>query len=295
MKKALACAFGSTVVWGCLPLFWRALAGLPPLYILSSRILWATLFSGVLIAITGRWPQVRALLRNQRCLFKSAAAGWMIAANWLLGIIAVNSGRTLDSTMGSFLNSLTCCLAACLFFHEHPNRVQAAGIFVAGAGVLWMTVYYGQIPWIALFLAGTFGIYSTCKKALGLDALVALFVEGAAVLPFCLPFVLVSEIQGAGALALLPAARLWLVPAIGIVTGLPLVLYAKSLQVLPLGLAGFLQYITSFISLLIALAVFHEHFSAAYLAGYGFIWAALIIFSLGSLHGNPSRDITSTP
>jgi chloramphenicol-sensitive protein RarD len=294
VKKALAYALGSTIVWGCLPLFWRALSELPPLYILSSRILWATLFSGVLILATGRWPQVRALLRDKHSLFKSAAAGWMIAANWLLGIIAVNSGRTLDSTMGSFLNSLTCCLAAYLFFHEHPNRVQAVGIAVAGTGVLWMTVYYGQVPWIALFLAGTFGIYSTCKKALGLDALVALFIEGAAVLPLCLPFVLISEIRDTGALALLPAVRLWLVPAIGIVTGLPLVLYAKSLQVLPLGLAGFLQYITSLISFLIALAVFHERFSAAYLAGYGFIWAALIIFSLGSLHRNSSGNAPSS-
>lgn len=286
MKKALVYALGSTVAWGCLPLFWRALDALPPLYILSSRILWATVFSGLLIVATGRVPRLKELLRDRHALLKSAAAGWMIAANWLLGIIAVNSGRTLDSTMGSFLNSLTCCLAAALFFRERPNRMQAIGIGVACAGVLWMAFYYGKFPWIALFLAGTFGIYSTFKKTLGTDALVALFVEGAAVLPLCLPFVLVCEARGTGALALLPAGRLWLVPVIGVVTGLPLVLYAKSLKVLPLGLAGFLQYITSLISLCIALFLFHEQFSGAYLAGYGFIWAALVLFSAGSVRAS---------
>lgn len=288
MKKALAYALGSSVIWGCLPLFWRALDALPPLYILSSRILWATVFSGALILATGRAAQLKALLLNRRALLKSAAAGWIIAGNWLLGIIAVNSSHTLDATMGSFLNSLTCCLAAALFFRERPNRTQLTGIVIALAGVLWMVAYHRQFPWIALFLAGTFGLYSTLKKTLDTDALTALFVEGVAMLPLCLPFVLYSEARGAGALALLSPSRLWLVPAIGAVTGLPLVLYAKSLKVLPLGLAGFLQYVTSFLSFLIAVFLFHESFSGAYLAGYCFIWAALVVFTWGSLHPRDS-------
>lgn len=154
--------------------------------------------------------------------------------------------------------------------------------------MLWMVIYYRHIPWIALILASTFGIYSTLKKTLKLDAVVALFIEGAAMLPFCLPFVVISELQGKGALRILPLSILWLVPVIGIVTGLPLVLYAKSLKTLPLGLAGFLQYVTSIISFLIALFLFHEKVSGAYLVGYCFVWASLVIFTYGSLHTHPT-------
>ena len=283
MKRALACALGSSVVWGCLPLFWRALEPLPSLYILSSRILWATVFSGLVILATGRGPSVAAMLRNRKLMLRSAGAGGMIAFNWFLGIAAVNSGRTLDSTMGSFLNSLSCCLFAYFIFREVPGRLQAAGIAVAVVGVVWMTVYYGRMPWIALCIAGTFGVYSTLKKNSPVDALSSLFLEGLVVLPLCLPYVVLSEMRGTGALALLAPARIWLVPAIGVVTGLPLLLYAHSLHTLPLGLAGFLQYVTSFLSLFIALAVFREQFSPVYLAGYGFIWAALVLFTWGSI------------
>lgn len=282
MKRALIFALGSSVIWGCLPLFWRALEPLPPLYILSSRILWATVFSGILILAVGRGSCLAAMLRDRKIMLRSAGAGWMIAFNWFLGIAAVNSGRTLDSTMGSFLNSLSCCLFAYFFFHEIPGRLQAAGISVAVAGVVWMTACYGRMPWIALSIAGTFGVYSTLKKNTSLDALCALFLEGLAVVPLCLPYVIASELRGAGAMALLPPGRIWLVPAIGIVTGLPLVLYTRSLHALPLGLAGFLQYITSFLSLFIALVVFREQFSPAYLTGYGFIWVALVLFITGS-------------
>lgn len=282
MKRALIFALGSSVIWGCLPLFWRALEPLPPLYILSSRILWATVFSGILILAVGRGSHLAAMLRDRKLMLRSAGAGWMIAFNWFLGIAAVNSGRTLDSTMGSFLNSLSCCLFAYLFFHEIPGRLQAAGISVAVAGVVWMTACYGRMPWIALSIAGTFGVYSTLKKNASLDALCALFLEGLAVVPLCLPYVIASELRGAGAMALLPPGRIWLVPAIGIVTGLPLVLYTRSLRTLPLGLAGFLQYITSFLSLFIALVVFREQFSPAYLTGYGFILVALVLFITGS-------------
>lgn len=289
MKRALVFALGSSVVWGCLPLFWRALEPLPSLYILSSRILWATVFSGIIILATGRGTHLAALLRDRRIMLRSVGAGWMIAFNWFLGIVAVNSNHTLDSTMGSFLNSLSCCLFAFFFFHEVPGRLQAAGIAVAAAGVVWMTACYGRMPWIALCIAGTFGVYSTLKKNSSVDALSALFLEGLVVLPLCLPYIVVCEVRSAGALALLAPSRIWLVPAIGIVTGLPLLLYAHSLHTLPLGLAGFLQYITSFLSLFIALAVFREQFSPVYLAGYGFIWVALVLFISGSLprRGHP--------
>lgn len=282
MKRGLAFALGSTVVWGCLPLFWRALEPLPSLYILSSRILWATVFSGIVILLSGRGKRIAAVVRDKRLLLRCAGAGWMIAFNWFLGIAAVNSGHTLDSTMGSFLNALSCCLFAWVIFHEVPARLQAAGIAVAAAGVLWMTAFYGSIPWIALCIAGTFGLYSTLKKNAAVDPLSGLFLEGLMVLPLCLPYIVAAEARGSGALALLEPSRIWLVPAIGIVTGLPLLLYAHSLHTLPLGLAGFLQYITSFLSLFIALAVFRESFSPAYLAGYGFIWTALVLFLTGS-------------
>ena len=195
MKRALIFALGSSVIWGCLPLFWRALEPLPPLYILSSRILWATVFSGILILAVGRGSHLAAMLRDRKLMLRSAGAGWMIAFNWFLGIAAVNSGRTLDSTMGSFLNSLSCCLFAYLFFHEIPGRLQAAGISVAVAGVVWMTACYGRMPWIALSIAGTFGVYSTLKKNASLDALCALFLEGLAVVPLCLPYVIASELR----------------------------------------------------------------------------------------------------
>lgn len=296
MNKGILYTLASSVVWGTLPLFWRALDDTAPLYILSSRIVWSFVFTGLLVLLLGKRGDYRAALQNKRLLLRTCLAGLMISFNWLIYITAVNSGHALDATMGQFMNTLACSLAAFLVFHERPNKGQAAAIALASCGVLIMVVQYGKVPWVALLISGTFGLYSTFKKSLALDAIVALNIESLAALPAALPAVLWLEATGGGALAQLSGWRLALVPALGIITAVPLLLYSKGVRMISLSLAGFMQYISSFLSLLIALFVFHEPFTVPHAVGYAFLWLSLPVFFLASRRtGQTQSGTKQTP
>ncbi len=254
----LASAAFAFLSWGLFPLYWKALAHVPPVEILCHRIFWSCLFVALVLAIQGRWSEVRTALGGRRRSLL-LASGLLIGLNWLTYIWAVNSGRVIEASLGYFLNPLVNVLLGYLFLGERLRRAQRVAILLAGLGVVNELLAVGHVPWVALALAFSFGLYGLVRKAMPAGPLPGLFIETAILtLPAGL-WLARLHVTGAGALGGTSVETTVLLLGAGIVTSLPLLAFAYGVRRLRLVTMGLIQYISPTCTFLLGVFVFREH------------------------------------
>lgn len=280
MNKGVVYGVGAYLIWGFFPLYFKAIQVTPALQIMFHRVVWSFLFLAALIWLRGEWPHLKSRLANPRNLAVYALAGMLLAANWLIYIWGVNSGQVVETSLGYFINPLVSVSLGVIVLRERLRPLQWLPVGLAAAGVIYLTLQVGSLPWIALALAFTFGMYGLLKKIAPLGSLYGLTLETSVVFLPALMYLFYVESQGTGAFGHAGWQVNLLLALSGVVTALPLLMFATAARAIPLSLVGILQYIAPTSQFLLGVLVFDEPFSQARLVGFSIIWLALLIFTL---------------
>ncbi len=284
ISSGIASAALCYILWGVLPIYWKFIDTVPALEILAHRIIWSFVFLVALLAVTGKLASARretaAVLADRKKLAGVFAATVLIAVNWLVYIWAVNDSRILETSLGYYINPLVSVLLGIIVLKERLSLRQAAAVGLAALGVLNQAVNVGGLPWVSLSLALSFGLYGLCKKMLNLGAITGLTLETLLLSPPSLLDLAWLHSQGHGALTPGQPAIAALLLGTGIVTSVPLLLFANAANRISLTALGFIQYLSPTLALLVGVFIYHEPFSASHLLSFAFIWAALVVFSL---------------
>ena len=271
--------------WGVVPLFWRQLRAIDAVEILAHRAVWGLVAFAALTLGTGQAAAVAVAVRQPRTLAILLGSGLLLAANWGLFIWATLSGHLVQASLGYFINPLVSVALGVGFLGERLSRRMQAAIALAAIGVAWLTVASGGLPWIALTLALTFGVYGLIRKVIAVPALVGSTIETAVMAPFGVAYLAVLAARGDGALGHVDARTHGLLVATGVVTALPLAWFTAAARRLPLSTVGLLQYLAPTGQLITALAVFGETLPRDRLIAFGFIWTALALFTIELVRG----------
>ena len=283
MNKGLWYAIGAYLLWGLLPIYWKALHAVPAAQIVGHRMVWSLVFVGLLFVFKSRWSSFYIAAKNKKVLVIYLAAGTILVLNWFIYVWAVNAGHVVETALGYFINPLIYVLLGILFLSEKLRLWQWVAVGIAAAGVLFLTVVFGSVPWIALALAISFGFYGWVKKMAPLNALDGLFLETGLLFLPAMFFLLYQEKSGAGALGHAGFSPSILLIFTGVATGLPLLLFSAAAQKVPLTTIGILQYIAPTMQFLLGVFVYGELFNQARLFGFSLIWLALIIYSIENI------------
>jgi chloramphenicol-sensitive protein RarD len=281
-KRGILFAALTYAIWGFFPIYWKALAGVPAAQIVAHRLVWSLVFLAALVTIRREWERFRSRLTG-RVMLLYFGAGALLTVNWLVYIYGVNAGFVVETSLGYFINPLVSILFGVLFFRERLSAARWIPIALAAAGVVYLTVRYGRLPWIALALAFTFGLYGLMKKVAPLEALHGLSLETAGMFLPALAFLLYLETQGTGAFGHIPAYQNGLLAFTGVITAVPLLLFAGAAHRIPLTMIGILQYISPTLQFLLGVLVYGEPFTQDRLIGFGMIWLALVIYTVGGM------------
>ena len=283
MSQGLWAAVGAYFIWGLFPLYWRLLAQVPAAQIMAHRIVWCAAFVGIYLTLRKGPLWWRGLIAQPRLMALLATSAVLVSINWWVYIWAVNSGHVVETSLGYFINPLVSVLLGVVILGERLRLAQWLATGVAAAGVVYMSWGFGVPPWIALTLAASFGTYGLIRKIAVVEAVQGLAVESSVLLLPALLFLGWSESHGVGRFGHIDLAHNALLVFGGLITALPLVLFAYGARRVPLSLIGFVQYMTPTLQLLIGVLVFHEVFTRTHLIGFGCIWAALLIYAADGL------------
>lgn len=289
-KQGIFFGLAAYVLWGILPVYWKALELVSPFEILSSRFMWSCVFVFLLIIFQKKWPlfakEVKQVFSNVKTGAAMVAAGITISFNWGTFIWAVNNGHIVETSMGYYINPLVSILFAVVFLRERLDKMQLAAITCAFIGVASMVYSFGKIPWVSLTLAFTFALYGLLKKILPVSALTSIMLETLLITPLALVYEYSLWQQGVSFYASGNLQIIMMLTGAGVVTAIPLLLFTAGARLLPLKIIGFLQYISPTLTLLIGVFVYNEAFTASHLLAFGWIWAALLLFIVSQLRSN---------
>ncbi len=273
-------AAGAYAIWGLFPIYWKLLLHVPAQQLLCHRILWSFLMLLAVVLISGQWGSFRTAAFKWAALPAYMAAAVLISINWYTYVWAVNAGFVVEASLGYFINPLLSVLLGVIFFRERLRLWQWVPVGLAGLGVLYLTYSYGAPPWIALALASTWATYGLIKKIAPLGSLHGLTLETGLLLVPVSVYLIHVEMGGTGAfLHRGPVSDLLLIGA-GIVTSVPLFMFARAVRRIPLSMAGIFQYISPTLQFLCGVVLYREPFTLSRLIGFGIVWVALIIFGV---------------
>lgn len=283
-------ALSTYLIWGVLPLYWNLLARAEANEILAHRIIWSFVFMVVVLMVTKRWQSFkedcRALWQDKKRGAILLLAAFTISLNWLTYIWAVNHGHVIDTSIGYYINPLMSVLFGIVFFRERISGLKKISLLLAAIGIVLMTYQLGKLPWVAVALAVSFSVYGAIKKQLHLNPFSSITLETLLMVPFAVPYIGMLMMSPANHFSLAtPDLALYLMGT-GVVTAVPLVLFSYGANLLPLNVLGFFQYISPTIGLLLGIFFFHETFGMAQISALGFVWAAIVLFTVAkSLRG----------
>ena len=281
----VVCSF---VIWGFMPIYWKFLNQVGSDEILAGRIVWAFISTLLAVLLIKGGKKIiadfRNLWSNQRSFWSLFAASVLITSNWFIYIWAVNHDFIVQTSLGYYMNPLVSVLLGILFLKEKLSAAQKVAFALAAIGVGTMVFFLGEFPWIATGLALSFALYGFIKKNIQLDALRGLAIETIFVFPVALVYYASLLFKGEAKFLHISLTTDILLILTGIATALPLVLYSKGVQRIPLYMAGFIQYIAPTMMLFIGVVVFKERFGAHELLSFSFIWAALIVFTTSKVY-----------
>ncbi len=276
-RKGMLYGIAAYVMWGFFPIYWKWLHGVPAMQLLSHRIAWSFILLFAVILATRQWTDFRATL-NRRTLGIYSVAAILIGVNWLTYVWAVNANFIVETSLGYFINPLFSVLMGVIILRERLRSAQWIPVGLAAVGVIYLAFVYGRPPWIALLLAFSFGIYGLVKKLAPLGPLHGLTLETGILFVPALAYLFVSESNGTGAFLHVEPALSALMIGAGVVTTIPLLMFAFAAKQIPLVMIGLLQYIAPTLQFLVGVLIYREPFDRNHLIGFAIIWLALIIF-----------------
>ncbi len=287
-KQGVIYALCAYTLWGFAPLYFKYIDHIDPLEIIMHRIIWSFALLLLLVLAMGQWSVLKDILRRPKQLVVLAIASVLVGSNWLIFIWAVNNDRMLEASLGYFINPLLNVALGMLFLGERLPRLQLFAVAIAFFGVSIQVVLFGTIPWVSLALACSFGVYGLIKKKIKLKALTSLCIETAILTPPAIVYWFFLESESASFVSNEWSLNLTLVSA-GIVTTLPLLAFGAAATRLPYYVQGLFQYIGPSLMFILAIVVFNEELDQTKLITFGFIWAALIVFSFDSLKARKTK------
>jgi len=282
-RKGHLFGLGAYLCWGLFPLYWKLLRPATPIEILAHRIVWSFVLVVLIVTVARGWRRIAALVRRPGKMGLIAAASLLIAVNWGTYIYGVNTDRVVETSLGYFINPLVTVLLGVFVLRERLRTAQWAAIGVGALAVAVLTADYGHVPYLALVLATTFGLYGLVKKRLSVPAADGLLVESAALTVPAVIFLSILAAGGDSTLGRVSAAHTALLVLSGAVTTIPLLLFAGAANRIPLSAIGLLQYLAPILQLACGVLVFGEPMPPARLAGFVLVWLALGVFTWDGL------------
>ena len=279
MRSGIIYAALAFLCWGLFPIYFHALDGVPPLQILAHRMLWSLGFLLIVLLLRRQWTWLN-VVRQPRVFFSFVLSALLLSANWLVYIWSVTNHHVIEASLGYFINPLVNIMLGYLILKERLRTVQWVAIAIAALGVAWLTWQTGTVPWIALFLAFSFGGYGLLRKTAALGALEGLSFETIVLFPLAAAYVIWLTLNGQNVFINTDSdtTRVLLVMA-GPLTAIPLLLFASGARKIPLSILGLLQYLSPTLQFLLGVWLFKEAFTADRLVGFVLIWSALILFA----------------
>ena len=285
----MAYAVAAYGLWGLAPIFWKALGEVPPGPLLGYRVLWSCVFGVLLVSLARAWPELRRSARSPGHVLPIAAAALLLAANWLVFLWAIATGRVLATSLGYFVNPLVSVALGVVFLRERLSRAGVLALALAGSGVLVLAVQLDEAPWIPLALAATFGAYGLVRKAAPVAPLAGFGLEMLLLAPAAAAYLVVSGAQGPLLPDLSPGAQA-LAAASGVVTGVPLLWFNRAARELRLSTLGFFQYLAPTLTFLLAVFAYGERFTTAHAVCFACVWLALGIHTWEALNESGWRS-----
>ncbi len=279
----LIAVLSAYIIWGFSPVYFKAVAEVPPLEILCHRVIWSVLLLFVLLVVGGRVAEIRALLAKKRLCGMLLLTSLLIGMNWFVFIWAVTNGYMLDASLGYFINPLVSVLLGMIFLGERLTALQWVAIGFACVGVVIQLISFGSLPVIALFLACSFAFYGLFRKKISLEPRLGLFIETTLLFPLAFGYLIFFAES--------PTTNIWensfglnvLLLFAGVITTVPLLCFTYATSRLRLSTLGFCQYISPSIVFFLALFCYQEPLHQETALTFGFIWIALLIFTAGGL------------
>ncbi len=282
-NKGVLFALAAYILWGFFPLYFKAIQQVSALQILAHRIAWGFVFTLAVVLVLRQWKEFRASVFNRRTFLIYAGASVVLGINWFTYVWAVITNHVVESSLGYFINPIVSVLLGVIFLRERLRTFQWVAIAMVTAGVVYLTITFGQLPWISLVLAVTFGFYGLLKKIAPLGALHGITLETAVLTIPSLAYLFIVNANGTGTFGHSTPLLDFLLVLSGPVTAIPLLLFATGARRIPLTTIGLLQYIAPTLQFLLGVLVFHEPFDQSRLIGFMIIWLALVLFSVENL------------
>lgn len=287
--KGLYLAIVCYVMWGLFPLYWKLLKDVPSMLVLANRILWSAIFLSVFCIINNRKLFIQ-IITNKTNVMYMALAGMLIALNWGTFIYAVNNNYLIESSIGYYINPLVNIVMGLLFFKERLNFYEKLSGLLAFIGVAYMAFSHGKIPLIALILAFSFSLYGVIKKKAALPVAPALALENILIMPLVLAFLSWNYIETPSVYTNLKGFEVVLLIFGGLITAIPLLMFAKAVKLINYTTIGFLQYIAPTLQLFCAIIIFKEKFTLSHWICFGFIWSGLTVFTFNIIRKNLKKN-----
>lgn len=297
MNRGFLATLTAFLIWGMVPVYFKWLAAVPSLQIVAHRALWCCCFAFLALAAGRRVNAVRAVLRDRRTLGLLGASALLIAANWLLYVWAVTHDHVVEASLGYFINPLVNIVLGVTLLGERLTAIRWAAIALAVVGVFWLGFTAGAPPWIALGLAAAFGFYGLIRKTAPVEAVAGLATETLLLSPLALGFLFVEGAAGTGAFGHGSWRLDFLLIGSGLLTAVPLMLFAYGARRIRYSTVGLIQYLQPSMQLLLGVALYHEPFGRSELLGFCAIWGALGLCTVEVLiaAGRASRTLSLRP
>jgi chloramphenicol-sensitive protein RarD len=288
-RAGLVCGVTAYTMWGFFPIYFRWLAHVSPWTVLCHRVVWSVVLLSLVVTWRREWSQVLPIVRSPRNLALLSVGGVLIAINWLVFIYAVGSGQTLQSSLGYFINPLFSVALGMFFLHERLRPWQWLAVIVAICAVVNLAVRGAGFPWIALSLAGSFGLYGLVRKKVDINSLHALLIETAVLFPVAALVLLVVPT------ATFSTSTWGLLSILGVLTATPLLFFGAALRRLKLSTIGFLQYIGPTLQFMVAVLLFNEALDTTKLGSFVLCWIAIGIYVADSIWGHRTMGVADRP
>ncbi|EGR0049307.1 EamA family transporter RarD [Vibrio vulnificus] len=282
-RQGVLLALGAYTMWGIAPIYFKSLAAVSPLEILSHRVVWSFFLLAALLHFGRHWRTVRDVLTSKSKMLYLVTTAILVGANWLIFIWAVNANHMLDASLGYYINPLINVLLGMLFLGERLRKLQWFAVTLAACGVLVQLVVFGSVPIVAIALAFSFGFYGLLRKKVSVDAQTGLFIETLVMLPTAAIYLLFIANTPTSNMLANPSQLNLLLIAAGVVTTLPLLCFTGAATRLKLSTLGFFQYIGPSLMFLLAVLIYGEAFTSDKALTFAFIWGALVVFSFDGL------------
>ncbi|EGR2287436.1 EamA family transporter RarD [Vibrio parahaemolyticus] len=285
-QQGVLLAVGAYTMWGIAPMYFKSIAQVSPLEILSHRVIWSFFLLAALLHFGRHWRSVYHIATDKKKIAYLLSSSVLIGGNWLIFIWAVNSNHMLDASLGYYINPLINVLLGMVFLGERLRKLQWFAVVLAGCGVLVQLIVFGSVPIVAMALAMSFGFYGLLRKKVAVDAQTGLFVETLILLPAAAVYLLFIASSPTANMIENPWQLNTLLIAAGVVTTLPLLCFTGAATRLKLSTLGFFQYIGPSLMFLLAVLIYGETFTMDKAITFAFIWGALVVFSFDGLRNN---------